>query len=72
FSAHNTQHWIFNNTGLKDGEIFGRDPKDSLSSIVGYETDGRISSGIYFYSVEASSLNGKEHFRAAKKIILLK
>ncbi|MCU7496528.1 MAG: T9SS type A sorting domain-containing protein [Ignavibacteria bacterium] len=42
FSAHNTQHWIFKNTGLKEGEIFGRDPKDSLSSIVGYETDGAL------------------------------
>lgn len=42
FSAHNTQHWLFKNTGLKDGEIFGRDPKDSLASVVGYETDGAL------------------------------
>ncbi|MGE5498581.1 MAG: N,N-dimethylformamidase beta subunit family domain-containing protein [Syntrophothermus sp.] len=42
YSAHNTQHWIFSNTGLKEGDLFGRDPKDSLSSIVGYETDGAL------------------------------
>ncbi|MDP4196159.1 MAG: T9SS type A sorting domain-containing protein [Bacteroidota bacterium] len=44
FSVHNSQHWIYRNTGLNDGEIFGRDPKDSLSSIVGYETDGALFS----------------------------
>ncbi|MGE5399168.1 MAG: N,N-dimethylformamidase beta subunit family domain-containing protein [Ignavibacteriales bacterium] len=42
FSTHNSQHWIFNGTGLEDGQIFGRDPVDSLSSIVGYETDGAL------------------------------
>ncbi|MCU7491112.1 MAG: T9SS type A sorting domain-containing protein [Ignavibacteria bacterium] len=42
FSAHNTQHWLFKNTGLKDGQTFGRDPKDSLASVVGYETDGAL------------------------------
>ncbi|MGE5680697.1 MAG: N,N-dimethylformamidase beta subunit family domain-containing protein [Bacillota bacterium] len=42
YSAHNTQNWIFNNTGLKDGDLYGRDPKDSLSSIVGYEVDGAL------------------------------
>ncbi|MDP4195262.1 MAG: T9SS type A sorting domain-containing protein [Bacteroidota bacterium] len=44
YTVYNSQHWVYNNTGLKDGEVFGRDPIDSLSSIVGYITDGALFS----------------------------
>jgi hypothetical protein len=31
-----------------------------------------LSSGIYFYSIEAGSANGKDNFRSVKKMMLLK
>ncbi len=35
FSVHQPQHWIFNGTGLREGDEFG-----AKDSIVGYECDG--------------------------------
>jgi len=35
YAALNTQYWVFDGTGLKDGDEFGYD-----DAIVGYETDG--------------------------------
>jgi hypothetical protein len=35
YAVYNTQSWVFNGTGLQDGDEFGGD-----AAIVGYETDG--------------------------------
>jgi hypothetical protein len=35
FTVYNSWHWIFNHTGLIDGDIIGYQP-----AVVGYETDG--------------------------------
>jgi hypothetical protein len=35
YAVFNAQHWIYNNTNVKDGDIFGY-----KAAIVGYETDG--------------------------------
>jgi len=31
-----------------------------------------LSSGVYFYTIQANSLNGKQTFRSTKKMILMK
>jgi hypothetical protein len=31
-----------------------------------------LSSGVYFYTIKASSLNGKQSFQSTKKMILMK
>jgi len=35
YAAFNTQHWVYNNTGLNEGDVFGFN-----STIAGYEVDG--------------------------------
>ncbi|MGE5430035.1 MAG: T9SS type A sorting domain-containing protein, partial [Syntrophomonadaceae bacterium] len=67
----NVKITIYNTIGQVIAVLVNKVEKAGKHNVL-WETDGRISSGIYFYSVEASSLNGKEHFRAAKKMILLK
>ncbi|MGE5401163.1 MAG: N,N-dimethylformamidase beta subunit family domain-containing protein [Ignavibacteriales bacterium] len=42
YGVWNSQHWIYNNTGLKDGDEFGRLPNDSSTAIVGYEVDAAL------------------------------
>jgi N,N-dimethylformamidase beta subunit-like, C-terminal/Putative Ig domain len=37
YTAYNTQNWVYNGTGLNDGDNFG-----AADSIVGYETDGSL------------------------------
>ncbi len=37
YAAFNTNHWVFEGTGLKEGDQFGYD-----NAIVGYETDGAV------------------------------
>lgn len=37
YAVHNAQHWVFNNTGIKEGDVFGA---KGDSAIVGYEADG--------------------------------
>lgn len=39
YTVWNSQHWMYKDTGLKDGDLFGRLPNDSLGAVVGYEVD---------------------------------
>lgn len=42
YTVWNSQNWIYQGTGLKDGDPFGRVPNDSAGAIVGYEVDGAL------------------------------
>ncbi|MCU7525110.1 MAG: T9SS type A sorting domain-containing protein [Ignavibacteria bacterium] len=42
YTVWNSHNWIYNGTGLKDGDSFGRLPDDSTGAIVGYEVDGTL------------------------------
>lgn len=58
YAAFNTHYWIFNGTGLKEGDEFGYDRE-----IVGYEADGALF--FYFNGVPTvlDTLNEPQNYR---------
>jgi hypothetical protein len=39
YAVNNSQHWIFRNTGVQNGNLFGRDGSNAQNFTVGYEND---------------------------------
>ena len=52
-------------------KTFNEGEKASGSYSLNFNGEG-LSSGIYFYSINAASVDGKQNFRATKKMIVLK
>ena len=63
---------IYNVTGQKIKEIINSVENSGLHQVQ-FNADGlNLSSGIYFYSLEANAVDGSRSFRQTKKMILLK
>ncbi|QQS35609.1 MAG: T9SS type A sorting domain-containing protein [Ignavibacteriales bacterium] len=62
--------FIYNSIGEKVDELVHR-TQSSGSYEINFD-GGNLSSGVYFYSLEANSLNGKTNFKSMKKMILVK
>jgi hypothetical protein len=61
YSVNNSHNWIYKNTGVQNGDLFGRDGNNPLNFIVGYENDCAnfvYTNGIPFTTgVDGSPLN---------------
>jgi hypothetical protein len=61
---------IYDTLGKKVNEII-RGIRDAGVYEENFNAEG-LSSGVYFYRIEAQSLDGKDNFISAKKMILVK
>jgi photosystem II stability/assembly factor-like uncharacterized protein len=61
---------VFNVLGKKVKELLN-EQKDTGSYDISFDSSG-LASGVYFYKIEAKSINGKSEFSDSKKMIVLK
>ena len=61
---------IFNTLGQLVRELVNRQEGAGYYQIILKADD--LSSGIYYYNLDAQSIDGKQHFRNIKKMLLLK
>jgi len=61
YSVNNSHYWIYKNTGVQNGDLFGRNPANSVDYSVGYEVDGAFFNyvnGVPFTTgIDGSPLN---------------
>ncbi|MGE5683461.1 MAG: N,N-dimethylformamidase beta subunit family domain-containing protein [Bacillota bacterium] len=62
--------WIYNVLGQEVAQLVNRQEQAGSHSISWNATS--FPSGIYFYSIDASAINGRESFRLVRKMMLVK